>query len=824
MKNTNNVISSENVLNYVDQTTDGGYWYSIVDGVPVFKELTPKALKIFGYDSMEEMVACGRNPYNCVLPINPNMDAQKKYEDLEYGRSDKFNNEVVFIDKAGGEHYGEIIVARSYLYEGKEQPSVYRVMMMIFDESRPIFEQSKILLDKVSTAVSIFMEVRENVFEYKYGNEYFLKMLEFPTECYNIMERKYMREFVELADAGVVESVIKKARVNQNCEKALYRLLDKNGKHVWVSANHQHINIGKKSYVYITYINVTNLINIQEDIKKSNRGMEHIINAMPCGITVFNKAPRDSEYKLSAINDTFVKKINLYATTSKSINEYMNRDQYKDQPMSKLDKLVDEDYLPRLMEIVKEVEEKRTGEYNFKVRKGPLTVNGEVWIHTKLVSRVRKNGDLQLIMSFEDITKQVIADRELKKKQMEIMNLNYHDALTGVLNRASYNEYMDIRGTDKHKDTGVCFIDLNGLKVINDTIGHSRGDEAIKSVAERIRHYFNDSEIYRLSGDNFVIIKENVSSNEFFEKVGKLNKEFDQDQIAAMGCNWEFEVSNIAHNIDKAEEAMRVAKQEYYLNHKEDNSKKRPHYLDELMEELNAGKFIMYLQPKAYTRDAKIVGAEALIRMKDESGAILSPIQFVPTYEKEKLVVFLDFFMLKEVCRVLEKWNKSGKAGYKVSVNMSRVTFAEPNYIMKVLDLTDRYQVDRSQIEFEVTESKETMDRLSLESILVELQKLGFGVSLDDLGTEYSSLQMLLMDGIDTVKIDRSFVTQMNKKSGRVMVQHIINICHELGKLCIAEGVEDDLVRQELFDMGCDMYQGYLLSKPVPEVEFEKLM
>ncbi len=824
MKSTHNVISSENVLNYVDSTTDGGYWYTIEDGVPVFKTVTPKALKIFGYESTEEMIACGRNPYNCVLPINPNMDCQRKYEALVTGETEKFHTEAVFVDKEGNQQYGEIIVARSFIYEGKNEPSAYRAMMLIFDQSMPIFEQSRILLDKVSTAVSIFKEVKENVFEYKYGNEYFLKMLEYPVESWNVMGRKYLREFVEPADAGIVENIIIRARENKCCERAIYRLLDKNGNYVWVTADHQHVIIGKNSYVYISFMNVTNLMIIQEDIKKSNKSLEHIINAMPSGITVFNKALGKDEYKLTAINDTFVNKINSYAKCGSKNKEYMSKDQYTGKAMSALNKLVEEVYLPKLMETIKSAEENRVGEYNFKVHSGPLTANGDVWIHSKLVTRIRKNGDLQLIMAFDDITKQVNAELELKKRQIEIMNLSYHDALTGVLNRASYNEYMDIRGLVKHKDTGVSFLDLNGLKVINDTIGHGKGDEALKSVANRILHYFNKNEVYRLSGDNFVIIKENIPANDFFDRMGKLSKELEKDELASMGYKWETEVTNIAHNIDKAEEAMRVAKQEYYLHHNEDMSKKRSHHLNDIIADINSGKFIMYLQPKAYTHDSKIVGAEALIRMKDENGGILSPIQFVPLYEKEKIVIFLDFFMLKEVCRVLEKWNKSGRAGYKVSVNMSRVTFAEPNYIEKVLDLTDRYQVDRSQIEFEVTESSETMDRLTLEGILVELQKLGFGVSLDDLGTEYSSLQMLLMDGIDTVKIDRSFVMQLGKKSGKVMVQHIIDICHELGKVCIAEGVEEHEIRQKLCNMGCDMYQGYLLSKPVPEEEFEKLM
>ena len=132
--------------------------------------------------------------------------------------------------------------------------------------------------------------------------------------------------------------------------------------------------------------------------------------------------------------------------------------------------------------------------------------------------------------------------------------------------------------------------------------------------------------------------------------------------------------------------------------------------------------------------------------------------------------------------------------------------------------------VDPLLVEFEITESQETMDRKKLGEIILELAELGFGVSLDDLGTEYSSVMMLAMPGIDTVKIDRGFVLQMDTDSGKILVQHIIEMCHDLGEKCIAEGVEDDETREMLKDMGCDMYQGYLLAKPISIMDFEKML
>lgn len=162
-----------------------------------------------------------------------------------------------------------------------------------------------------------------------------------------------------------------------------------------------------------------------------------------------------------------------------------------------------------------------------------------------------------------------------------------------------------------------------------------------------------------------------------------------------------------------------------------------------------------------------------------------------------------------------------GNDDFSVSVNVSRVTIAENEFMNTVRGILQKYDFIRSNLDFELTESNKTMDSLRLEEYIVELKKLDIKISIDDMGTEYSTLALLTMDGINWVKLDRSLVTHLKQGKDKTLLRHIINMCHDLGMKVIAEGVETDEVRLQLMAMDCDAYQGYLTSKPIPEQEFK---
>ncbi len=582
----------------------------------------------------------------------------------------------------------------------------------------------------------------------------------------------------------------------------------------------------------------------QYDETSVEKNFKRFFDSIPVGAAIFRYS--GEEYVIEGINDTAISTLNKWGKFLTVDGNKPQEEIFKGMTLSEIARVllpVDSKRFKKSVEKCKyeivstakyqivyerkqKVRSKKLGnaEINIIDENGNQIIKEKVWILAKVRKSMLADGREYVIAVFEDITIQMRAEEELINKQQKLINLNYHDALTDVLNRSSYNEYIRKRGHNKLKNMGVAYIDLLGLKEINELYGHGKGDEAIRLAALLIQHYFEKDEIYRLSGDEFVVIKEHIDSDMFYGRIAQLQCEFDKYELATMGALWNDETYNIEKELNKAEIMQRIAKQDYYANHSEEKAKKIPLELGCLLQDIKSGRYVMYLQPKAYTDSTVVVAAESLIRKIDRDGRIVPPGEFVPILEKARLVPYLDFFMLEETCKTLEKWNKQEPADMKISVNMSRVTLAEPDYINRVLSITDKYDIKRNQVEFEITESQETMDKKKLGEIILELADLGFGVSLDDLGTEYSSVMMLAMPGIDTVKIDRGFVLQMDTDSGKILVQHIIEMCHDLGEKCIAEGVEDDETREMLRSMGCDMYQGYLLAKPISIVDFEKML
>lgn len=230
----------------------------------------------------------------------------------------------------------------------------------------------------------------------------------------------------------------------------------------------------------------------------------------------------------------------------------------------------------------------------------------------------------------------------------------------------------------------------------------------------------------------------------------------------------------------------------------------------------------MFLQPKSNIKNQKVIGAEALARKRGPKGELIPPYEFIPQLEQEKLISFIDFFMLEEVCRFLEMLHEEGNTSFKISVNMSRVTMAENDYIQRIIEISDKYHFCRRQLEFEITESSQTMDNMRMEEDVLRLKELGFGISLDDVGTEYSSIPMLTLEGIDTVKLDRSFIVKMTNPKVDKLISYVIEMSHGIGLDVVAEGVETDGERKKLEQKKCDMYQGFLLSKPIPAAEFKE--
>lgn len=546
---------------------------------------------------------------------------------------------------------------------------------------------------------------------------------------------------------------------------------------------------------------------------------EGIVEALPIGTLVYTI--RDSKLKIIAINDRLLQFANMVHTyvDTKNQKAWDKETLYKAFSDNLYAFAVDED-VPIVRELVKEAGEKGFSQKVFRLR-GTSGTNTK-WI-SSLCSCKELGQDSKIYYTlFQDNTNQVLYEKQLLTKQKELESISQFDTLTGLCSRYSYNCFLDENRTNLKQQTGIVFADLNGLKAANDEFGHLFGDSLIVGFAEILLSYFPREQIYRISGDEFVIIQENVDVIDFENTLRKLIQEVDRNNMAAIGYKWESTVVDLKQAIYQTEQLMIIQKQRYYIENSNLKSKHRPKVLKELVEEMANGQFIVYLQPKAKINSTNVVGAEALVRKVGTDGKIIPPFEFIPILEKELLISKVDFFVLDEVCKMLKMWEEEGKRLIKISVNMSRVSLAETDFLEHILAICDQYGVSHEYLEFEITESTETKDDRKMPEIVSTLSELGFGVSLDDMGSDYSSLKMVTMRGVDTVKIDRSLVLQIHEKEGAALIRYIIALCHEIGKKCIAEGVENLEEADILADMHCDFYQGYLLDRPIPFDEFQK--
>lgn len=449
----------------------------------------------------------------------------------------------------------------------------------------------------------------------------------------------------------------------------------------------------------------------------------------------------------------------------------------------------------------------------------PFTIHNRLSGYIGLDNPAAHKDDLSLLDSLSYFIMNEVSKRRM---QARLHSMSYHDALTGLPNRNSYIEYL--AQERQLRSLGVAVADINGLKHINENHGHEAGDRTIRQTSSILCRHFDERTIFRLSGDEIVILAENLSREEFIEKIRALKEELNRDwDGVTLGYTWSDMDINVKQLVNHADELMYIEKQSYYKRSASSSKHHDPVAISRLRHAIDAGCFEMYLQPKADIRTGKISGAEALVRLHHPQHGLLQPIDFVPTLEKEKLIQYIDLFIYEEVCRTLSRWREQGASLFPISLNFSRITMLESNLLPTLEEIYSRYDVPRELIEIEITETIGEMERETIAEIGSNIRKLGFGISLDDFGAKYTSMSMLTIMKFDMLKLDRSLVYNLAQNAdSRTVVKYIIEMCREMGAKSIAEGVETEEQLALLRGLDCDMAQGYLFSKPVPCSEFEK--
>ncbi|MEG2687398.1 MAG: EAL domain-containing protein, partial [Christensenellaceae bacterium] len=246
---------------------------------------------------------------------------------------------------------------------------------------------------------------------------------------------------------------------------------------------------------------------------------------------------------------------------------------------------------------------------------------------------------------------------------------------------------------------------------------------------------------------------------------------------------------------------------------------------DRMQFALDNHEFIVYLQPKFDLKTTKVVGAEALVRWNHPEKGLISPMSFIPLFEKNGFVTQIDLFVFEEVCRILKDWAQKGLPLMKISVNCSRIHLKTPNFLEEYRRIAAKYNIPLNMLEIELTESAVFEDVETLSNIIHEIHSIGFGCSMDDFGSGYSSLNQIRKISVDTLKLDRIFFQPDTVDFERTesVVGSIISMAKALHMCTVAEGIEERKQVDMLKNLKCDYIQGFYFAKPMPVVDFEKI-
>lgn len=430
---------------------------------------------------------------------------------------------------------------------------------------------------------------------------------------------------------------------------------------------------------------------------------------------------------------------------------------------------------------------------------------------------------------------------ERRQAQSKLNYLAYHDPLTGLSNRRSFIERLEEslrESAQRDERLAVLFIDLDQFKQVNDSLGHGVGDELLISVAARLSEHVRLIDMLaRLGGDEFICLMEGVRSENEVELlareiIGAFDFPFRLDDhelflSASVGiCLSPADGNNVLDLMRNADTAMYRAKAlgrgnfHFYTPEMTRDAQVRIRMENLLRRALANGELSVHLQPQVETKSGRLVGAEALVRWNSPELGLVMPMRFIPLAEDSGLIVGLGNWVLRETCRQVMQWSKSGFDLPQVSVNLSVKQLERPEFIDVLCQILDETGMDAASLKLELTESVVMAVGQSFD-LLERLRDLGISLSLDDFGTGYSSLSYLKMLPVQQLKIDKSFVDGIGKNSGdEAIIRTVMELARSLDFEVIAEGVETVEQSDFLAELGCEQLQGHLHGKAMPPPEF----
>jgi diguanylate cyclase (GGDEF)-like protein len=434
------------------------------------------------------------------------------------------------------------------------------------------------------------------------------------------------------------------------------------------------------------------------------------------------------------------------------------------------------------------------------------------------------------------------ASRELRRQSADNAYQARHDSLTGLPNRHAFYEAVEraiAEGLGGGPRTAVMIIDLDRFKEVNDTLGHHSGDILLRQAAERLNEALRDADLLaRLGGDEFAVLLPAVTSVDQATQVADriraaLEQPFEIQEItvhvgASVGIAIAPDHGRTAEDLlQRADVAMYLAKDSaathaVYEPAADPYSASKLSMVAELRRALAERQLEVHYQPKASLSNGEVDGVEALVRWQHPERGLIPPNDFIPLAEHTGLINRLAVYVLDAALRQCAEWQGIGLE-LAVAVNLSVRNIADPDLPDTVAGLLAEHGVDPSRLVLELTESTLMADPIQAKQVLARLHAMGVGLAIDDFGTGYSSLTYLSELPVTELKIDRSFIMSMATSDGDAfIVRATIDLGRNLGLRVVAEGVETESVWNRLAELGCDVGQGYYLSRPVPATELTR--
>ncbi|WP_192805178.1 bifunctional diguanylate cyclase/phosphodiesterase [Noviherbaspirillum aerium] len=476
----------------------------------------------------------------------------------------------------------------------------------------------------------------------------------------------------------------------------------------------------------------------------------------------------------------------------------------------------------------------RSGYYEDEFQTTGKSLVKSAWLHRKFV-----RAEDGIAVTLRDIS-------ERKRLEQERDRMSEQDSLTGLPNRHWLAGYMPVALAQAAVRNGllaILFVDLDKFKAVNDTWGHSTGDQLLQAVVRRLRGVLRPSDrITRFGGDEFIIVLEGIARDDDAAEVAhRINAALEEPfQVGSRECQVGASIGislfpkdggdaeTLIRNADIAMYTVKSGSKGHYRFYDQEfyaRIQTRREMEAELVQALEQDQFVLHYQPRVDARSGRLLGLEALVRWQHPLRGLVYPGDFIPIAEGSGLILQLGAMVMDKVCAQLVQWREGGLDVVPVSVNASARQFNEGSVDEMLAAHVERHGLPASLIEIELTESIMVSNAEQVYDQLTALHAMGVSVHLDDFGTGYSSLSILHKLDVDVLKIDRAFTAQLGTgKEGEILFKAIISMAKALDMRVVAEGVEHAEQLSVLQQLGCDEIQGYLVSRPLPAAEVQRFL